>query len=373
MTGVQTCALPISGTEIWHKEWILPNTNSVAILTSKNNFFFDNTGKAYFYIYCIQGDIVTLEGTVLTPPPGGHPSTTSLLTINSDGTSGIFTTYRGAIADMAVEKSTGNVLIDWRQYVVNPAPFNTIPVAVNGTYQYTGVIAIDSNRNFINRTAASFTLGIGSLFPLGNLNFVTNTKMTPAETLTIPNQTFTATKHTPTWKFFENFSLTKFVAHPEINNNVTNYDLMALHNNKFAVSGSYSLTNNSTITVNGTTLTTCANDPNFATLFPVFATSQSDVFISQLTIDTSLSISKNKLSSLKLYPNPATNYINLSFENNLENASLKIVSLLGQTVLEKQNLSGNNVSFDVQNLSAGMYVIEVKDGDSLTNTKFIKD
>jgi Secretion system C-terminal sorting domain len=362
-----------AGTEIWHKEWILPNTNSVAILTSKNNFFFDNTGKAYFYIYCIQGDVVTLEGTVLTPPAGAHPTTSSLVTINNDGTNGVFTTYRGAIADMAVEKSTGNVLLDWRQYVVNPAPFNTIPLAVNNTYQYAGIIAIDSNRNFINRTAVSFTISVGSLFPLGNLNFVTNTRMVPSETITIPNQTFTATKYTPTWKFFENFEFTKFVAHPEINDNVKNYDLMALYNNKLAVSGGYNLANNPTIAVNGTTLTSCANDPNFATLFPVFATSQSDVFISQLTIDNSLTVSDNKLSNFKIYPNPATNYINLSFEKNLEKASLKIISILGQIILEKQNLSGNDFNFDVSNLSKGIYIMEVNDGVSVTNSKFIKE
>jgi hypothetical protein len=360
------------GTEIWHKEWIINNLSSVQILTSKNNFFFDNTGKAYFYIYSIQGDIVTLEGTVLTPPPGGHPSITSLVTINNDGTNGVFSTYRGAIGDIAVEKSSGNVLINWGQYVQNPAPFDTLPMAVNGTYQYGGIVAIDSNRNFINRTAASFTISIGSLFPLGNLNFVTNTRMVPSETITIPNQTFTATKYTATWKFFENFVFTKFVAHPEINDNVKNYDLMALYNNKFAVSGSYNLANNPTIAVNGTTLTSCANDPNFATLYPVFATSQNDVFISQLTITSSLSTKENTISKLSLYPNPVSNNLNINFENNLENANLKIISITGQTVLEKQNISGNNFNFDVSSLTNGMYIVQVNDVNSVTNSKFIK-
>ncbi len=361
-----------AGTEIWHKEWILPNTNSVQILTSRNNFFFDNTGKAYFFIYCIQGDIVTLEGTLLTPPPGGHPSTTSLVTINNDGTNGVFTTYRGAIGDIAVEKTTGNVLINWGQYVQNPAPFDTLPIAVNGTYQYGGIVAVDSNRNFINHTNLLFSNSIGSIFPLGNLNFVTNTKMIPTETITIPNQTFTATKYTPTWKFFENFVFTKFVAHPEINDNCTNYDLMALYNNKLAVSGGYNLANNPTIAVNGTTLTSCVNDPNFATLYPVFATSQSDVFISQLTISSSLSTEESTVFKLSLYPNPTSNNLNLTFENNLENATIKIISTLGQTVFEKQNISDNNFNYDVSNLSNGMYIVQVTNGSSITNSKFLK-
>ena len=363
-----------SGSEIWHKEWIMSGSFSAQILTSVNNFFFDNTGKATFYIYSIQGDVVTLDGTVLTPPAGTHPSTSSIVSITNDGTNGIFSTHRGGIGDIAVEKTTGNVLVKWGQYVQNPAPFNTIPLAVNNTYQYAGIIALDSNRNFINKTAGSFTVSIGNLFPLGNLNFVTSTRMIPVETITIPNQTFTATKYTPTWKFFENFTFTKFVAHPEINGTNTNsYDFMALYNNKLAVSGSYYLQDNPTINVNGTTLTTCGNDPNFATLYPSYATYQNDVFISQLTINNSLSVSDNKVSNFKIYPNPATSQINLSFEHNLENATLKIISILGQTVLEKQNLSGNNFSLDVADLSNGMYLTQIIDRENILNSKFIKN
>ncbi len=363
-----------SGTEIWHKEWIMSGSFSAQILTSVNNFFFDNTGKATFYIYSIQGDVVTLDGTVLTPPSGTHPSTSSIVTINNDGTNGVFSTHRGGIGDIAVEKATGNVLVKWGQYVQNPAPFNTIPLAVNNTYQYAGIIALDSNRNFINKTAGSFTVSIGNLFPLGNLNFVTSTRMIPGETITIPNQTFTATKYTPTWKFFENFTFTKFIAHPEINGTNTNsYDFMALYNNKLAVSGSYYLQDNPTINANGMTLTTCGNDPNFATLYPSYATYQNDVFISQLTINNSLSVSENKLSNFKIYPNPTSNNLNLSFENNQENASIKIISILGQTVLEKQNLSGNNLSLDVSNLAKGIYILELYDGFSVSKAKFIKE
>lgn len=363
-----------AGTEIWHKEWILPISNSVVISTSKNNFFFDNTGKAYFMITSLYGDLVTIDGVALTPPAGAHPTTTSLLTINGDGTNGVFSTYRGAIGDLAVEKTTGNVLIDWRQYVQNPTPFNTLPIAANGTYQFVGIVAIDSNRSFINGSAALFATSTGSLFPLGNLNFVTNSYMAPTETITISSQTFTATKYTPTWKFFENFQFKKFVAHPEINGTSTkSYDLMALYNNKLAVSGTYSLTNNPTILVNGTTLTTCVNDPNFATLYPGWASLQGDVFISQLSISTNLSKENFVKNSFKIFPNPASSQINLSLDKNLENANLKIISIVGQIVLEKKNISGTNFSLDVSKLAKGTYIVKIADGVSIINSKLIKE
>jgi hypothetical protein len=316
---------------------------------------------------------VTVDGTVLTPPAGGHPSTSSLMTINGDGTNGVFSTYRGGFGDLAVEKASGNVLLEWGQYVQNPTPFDVLPKAVNGTYQYVGIVAIDSNRNFINRTAALFNVPYGSLFPLGNLNFVTNTVMSPTETVSATNQTFTATKYTPTWKFFENFVFTKFVAHPEINGTSTkSYDLMALYNNKLAVSGSYGLVNNTTIQANGTTLTSCDKDPNFATLYPSWASLQGDVFISQLTVSSNLGVTENQILNFQIYPNPASNQINISFEKNIEKANLKIISILGQTVFEKQNVSGNNLSFDVSNIANGVYIIQVSDGISVSNSKFVK-
>jgi hypothetical protein len=73
-----------------------------------------------------------------------------------------------------------------------------------------------------------------------------------------------------------------------------------------------------------------------------------------------------------VYPNPANNEINLSFENNLENANLKIISILGQTVLEKQNISGNNFSVDVSGLTNGTYIIHVNNNNSISTSRFIK-
>ncbi len=86
----------------------------------------------------------------------------------------------------------------------------------------------------------------------------------------------------------------------------------------------------------------------------------------------SLKVTENIFSTLKVYPNPATSQINLSFDNNLEKANLKIISILGQTVLEKQNISGSNFSLDVSGLSMGTYIIQVKEGRSITTSKFIK-
>lgn len=361
-----------SGTEIWHKEWILPTSNTIGIYSSKNNFFFDNTGKAYFIIQSTFGDPVTIDGIALTPPAGTHPSVTSILTINNEGENDVFTTYRGGIGDIAVEKDSGNVLLDWGQYSTNPAPFNTVP-SLNQIYA--GVVALDENRNFINCTAAIVLDDFESIFPLGNLKFVGNDVLAPTETFSIPDQTFTATHYTPTWKFFDDFAVTKFVAHPNVNGmNTFAANTFALYNDKLAVSGRYKLQDNPTIVVNGTTLTTCDQDPNFATLYPNWASLQEDVFISQLTIDESFlaTNSTEKIANGRLYPNPNEGILKLNFNTDVQDGSLKIISVNGQVVLEVNKLNGINFSFDVSKLSQGIYLLQLVADNLSFSSKFIK-
>ena len=89
--------------------------------------------------------------------------------------------------------------------------------------------------------------------------------------------------------------------------------------------------------------------------------------------DATLTVQENYKANFSLFPNPTSSQINFSFNNNLENANVKITSLLGQIVLEKQNLSGTNLSFDVSNLANGLYVVTVNNGDFVSNSKFIKE
>lgn len=99
-----------------------------------------------------------------------------------------------------------------------------------------------------------------------------------------------------------------------------------------------------------------------------------DTFISKMKLrNETLSIPKNKLNEkVNLFPNPATSKINLSSENNFENATLKIISILGQTVHEKQNIFGNNLSFDVSNLTKGTYIIKISNANTVSSSKFVK-
>lgn len=360
--------LDSNGTEIWHKEWILPASNYIKITTSKNNCFFDHTGKAYFYITNLYSEPITVDGVALTIPTGAHPTGAHILTINGDGTNGVFTSHKGAIGDLAVEKTTGNVLVKWSQYNANPAPFNT----VNHTFNiYQGIVALDSNRNYIKSTSVS-TLGqadIDAIFPLGNLKFVGMKLVQPGNTITAGTQSFSATKYTPTWKFFDDFVFSKFVAHPELNEGSPNvYPFVAAYNNKLAVSGSFSLADNATVNINGTTLTTCENDLTFATTFPAFASLAGDLFIAQLTNGTSLSIDKNDITqSVSVFPNPANSNFNIQIDENGIGSKATVYNLLGQKI----KAFSLNSTITNQTLSKGIYLIKIEKNGAKTTKKLI--
>lgn len=81
---------------------------------------------------------------------------------------------------------------------------------------------------------------------------------------------------------------------------------------------------------------------------------------------------EKEISKLKVYPNPTTSSLNINLTNSIENGSLKIISILGQTVLEKQNLSGTYFNVDLSNLNSALYIIEITDGNFKFTNKFIK-
>ena len=68
--------------------------------------------------------------------------------------------------------------------------------------------------------------------------------------------------------------------------------------------------------------------------------------------------------AVNIYPNPTTGSINISFNNlDANNASIQIENMLGQQVANLQNQtihSGSNFSFNLQNQTAGVYLVKIK-------------
>lgn len=81
-------------------------------------------------------------------------------------------------------------------------------------------------------------------------------------------------------------------------------------------------------------------------------------------------------NSMKLYPNPATSNLTISYNlrNNADETSIKIISLVGQTVYQQEvtdNTSGSKqVNINISNLNAGVYIAELNVNGSKAVSKF---
>ena len=75
-------------------------------------------------------------------------------------------------------------------------------------------------------------------------------------------------------------------------------------------------------------------------------------------------------STLKIYPNPANEVLNLSSESTIDN--ITVYNTLGQ-IVSKQASSANEVSINVSNLSKGVYIITAQVGNDLIRKQFIKE
>ncbi|PPK95906.1 putative repeat protein (TIGR01451 family)/predicted secreted protein (Por secretion system target), partial [Nonlabens xylanidelens] len=78
-----------------------------------------------------------------------------------------------------------------------------------------------------------------------------------------------------------------------------------------------------------------------------------------VTIMTPLSISETTDTSIKVYPNPATSFMNLTAANRLE--SFTIVDINGR-MLSQNNFTGNGTEqrISLENLSAGIYFVTIQ-------------
>ena len=80
-----------------------------------------------------------------------------------------------------------------------------------------------------------------------------------------------------------------------------------------------------------------------------------------------LAVDENDNIMLSVYPNPATEYINIAGENI---AGIEICNLLGEVVYETQLCNGNNVIF-TDGMGAGSYFVKVRMADGKVVTKKI--
>ena len=76
------------------------------------------------------------------------------------------------------------------------------------------------------------------------------------------------------------------------------------------------------------------------------------------------------LSTLSMYPNPATNFLNISAQNTIN--SVEIFNVLGQKVIS-MSVEDTSASINISNLNTGIYLIKYVINNRTSTKKFVKN
>lgn len=83
-------------------------------------------------------------------------------------------------------------------------------------------------------------------------------------------------------------------------------------------------------------------------------------------------VKEQRLQSISIYPNPASDRLVCKNENQLQQATVSVKNLLGKEVIRMENVSGNELNIDIHTLPAGAYFIHIRDGGKQLFGKFLK-
>ncbi|WP_299111227.1 Omp28-related outer membrane protein [uncultured Winogradskyella sp.] len=99
------------------------------------------------------------------------------------------------------------------------------------------------------------------------------------------------------------------------------------------------------------------------------------VSAAQSSVTQALSVEEvSGIDSIKIYPNPAKDLINVAFDASNGDYKITVTDMLGRTVINKsyEGLFGNqNIELPVNQLNAGHYIMNINDGSASYSTKFI--
>lgn len=76
---------------------------------------------------------------------------------------------------------------------------------------------------------------------------------------------------------------------------------------------------------------------------------------------------------MRAFPIPTTGPLTVALADGMKNAAIRVSDLSGRTLLTRQGLSGDRYLLDLTGLPAGMYVLEVTDGNARQRRTIIRD
>jgi len=78
----------------------------------------------------------------------------------------------------------------------------------------------------------------------------------------------------------------------------------------------------------------------------------------------------NNKEQISIYPNPATNSLQVSFSGNSENSTLVMTDMLGNTV-KQTTFNTQHAALNIADVSGGIYFITLTSGATISTQKVI--
>jgi hypothetical protein len=72
-------------------------------------------------------------------------------------------------------------------------------------------------------------------------------------------------------------------------------------------------------------------------------------------------------------PNPSSDEINIVAPRSLKIESVKLSTMSGSQVIEKQGNNGSSVTLDIRNLNKGNYILQIMTNDGIIARKVSKE
>ncbi|WP_203258290.1 T9SS type A sorting domain-containing protein [Hyunsoonleella ulvae] len=83
-------------------------------------------------------------------------------------------------------------------------------------------------------------------------------------------------------------------------------------------------------------------------------------------IASNLSTDSKDFESFKIYPNPATDVLNIKLPQGYKNVSVKVYDIYGKEILEQKDRSGLKFKLNVSNLMSGYYLISINSNNIIS-------
>lgn len=100
---------------------------------------------------------------------------------------------------------------------------------------------------------------------------------------------------------------------------------------------------------------------------------EADIFILKLP-EVSVGVNEEGIADgLTLYPSPINGAATVQFGKTITTGTLRVLNILGQTIIERTELSGESCTIDLYNQASGMYIVELTSEGEVRRRNLVKE